>query len=188
MSWRCSAKSTAASKRKKIFVLRFADIGHPLPQRTLKAGQRFRPALHKPISDRLYAHGGTGIRRILLLICLVLSACAKPPEQVAAEVMPASSFSDRSCRQLASLAVTKQAELAELETLQRERLRKTITQCRPSIFPLAAPEPETERRMSLVRREKSRPFRKFVVSKAVEHPDQLASAIETYRLRIGVGS
>lgn len=34
--------------------------------------------------------------------------------------MPASSFSYRSCGELASLAVAKQAELAELETLQRK--------------------------------------------------------------------
>lgn len=58
------------------------------------------------------------MRKTLLICGLLLTACAKPPEDIAATAVPASSFSERSCDELASLAAAKQAELADLEVLQ----------------------------------------------------------------------
>lgn len=59
------------------------------------------------------------MRKTLLLFGLLLAACAKPPEDIAAAVVPHSSFAGRSCAELDSLAVAKQAELTQLETNQR---------------------------------------------------------------------
>ena len=59
------------------------------------------------------------MKKTMLLCTLLLSACARPPEEIAPAAVPHSSYSDRTCVELASLAASKSSDLADLEVRQR---------------------------------------------------------------------
>ena len=59
------------------------------------------------------------MKKTMLLCTLLLAACAKPPEDIVPAVVPHSSYSDRTCVELASLAASKRSDLVELGVGQR---------------------------------------------------------------------
>lgn len=60
------------------------------------------------------------MKRILLpLTLLVLTACAKPPEEIAAAAKPSTPYLGKSCTELAAMEAKGQRDLADIEARQR---------------------------------------------------------------------
>jgi hypothetical protein len=59
------------------------------------------------------------MKRILIPVVLLLTACAKPPEDIAAAVVPVGPYVQKSCVELAALHVERRQALSELEARQR---------------------------------------------------------------------
>jgi|CZCA01.1.fsa_nt_gi hypothetical protein len=59
------------------------------------------------------------MKRILIPSILLLTACAKPPEDIAAAVVPTAPYMGKSCAELAALDTKGRQVLAEVEGRQR---------------------------------------------------------------------
>ncbi|WP_137157479.1 hypothetical protein [Rhizobium sp. FKL33] len=59
------------------------------------------------------------MKRALIPIVLLLTACAKPPEDIVATAVPVDPYIRKSCVELAALQMERQQALTELEARQR---------------------------------------------------------------------
>lgn len=59
------------------------------------------------------------MKRALIPIIVLLTGCAKPPEDIVAAAVPADPYVRKSCVELAALHVERQQVLTELEAHQR---------------------------------------------------------------------
>ena len=59
------------------------------------------------------------MKRALIPVVLLLTACAKPPEDIAAAAVPVDPYIRKSCVELAALHAERRRALGELEARQR---------------------------------------------------------------------
>ncbi|MGV3548965.1 hypothetical protein [Rhizobium sp.] len=77
----------------------------------------------------------TAMKRAPIAAVLLLAACAKPPEEIAAAAVPTAPYMGKSCAELAALEAKAQRALADVE----ERQRVTAQEDRDSMWAVHMP-------------------------------------------------